>query len=55
MLEQNIFGYLRPKLIVVTTPNAEFNVYFDLKPYKITYSRQGVVISNFEKFSSRQT
>lgn len=24
----NIFGYIRPKLVIVTTPNAEFNVLF---------------------------
>jgi hypothetical protein len=30
-LEDNVFGYLCPKLVIVTTPNADFNVYFKQK------------------------
>ncbi|KAJ3252354.1 Small RNA 2'-O-methyltransferase [Boothiomyces macroporosus] len=31
-LPQNLFGYYRPECIIISTPNAEFNVYFpDLK------------------------
>jgi hypothetical protein len=25
---ENVFGFLHPKIIIVSTPNAEFNVYF---------------------------
>ena len=28
-LEENIFGHIRPKLVVVTTPNYDFNYFFD--------------------------
>lgn len=27
-LEQNVFYYLRPEYVIVTTPNRDFNVYF---------------------------
>lgn len=30
-LEANIFGYLQPKLAIVTTPNADFNQFFNFK------------------------
>jgi hypothetical protein len=30
-LVQNLFGFLRPNLVVITTPNSDFNVYFNLK------------------------
>ena len=28
LLVDNIFGYIRPKLVIITTPNADFNVLF---------------------------
>ena len=27
-LEENVFGYLNPRLIICTTPNSDFNVFF---------------------------
>ena len=28
-LEENVFGFLKPKKVIVSTPNADFNVFFE--------------------------
>lgn len=34
-LEQTVFGCYRPRLVVMTTPNAEYNVLFGLQPEEL--------------------
>lgn len=31
-LMENVFGGVRPKYVMITTPNGEFNVHFGFKP-----------------------
>ena len=28
-LEENVFGFLKPKKVIVSTPNSDFNVFFE--------------------------
>mmetsp|Transcript_25664 Transcript_25664/g.24956 ORF Transcript_25664/g.24956 Transcript_25664/m.24956 type:complete len:95 (+) Transcript_25664:650-934(+) len=37
MLNFNIFGVLRPELVVMTTPNREFNRFFGMKEHQLRH------------------
>ena len=28
-LEENVFGFLKPKIVIISTPNSDFNVFFE--------------------------
>jgi 3' terminal RNA ribose 2'-O-methyltransferase Hen1 len=54
-LEEAVFGFLRPRHVIVTTPNREFNVIYGLHPeefrhpdHRFEWSR-----SNFRRWSNR--
>ncbi|EAR91161.3 small RNA 2'-O-methyltransferase (macronuclear) [Tetrahymena thermophila SB210] len=37
LIEQNLFGFLRPQFVIVTTPNSDFNVYFNFKEQGVLF------------------
>ncbi|KAL4462011.1 hypothetical protein ABPG74_000856 [Tetrahymena malaccensis] len=37
LIEQNLFSFLRPQYVIVTTPNSDFNVYFNFEKQGIMF------------------
>ncbi|KAL4464290.1 hypothetical protein ABPG72_016139 [Tetrahymena utriculariae] len=37
LIEQNLFGFLRPQFVIVTTPNSDFNVYFNFQEQGVLF------------------